>query len=148
MWSHIIVSNHWELLFTAACMLLAALCLLIASLYNFYYVRKHKADFYQLFKGRPWVNGASYEHLSNRQVGFFIFNYMLFKSHLKLKRKKCVKQEINSSTSISMIYGIRVKDLQKFEQQHSQWIKVNIWINSIVLLTTSWMFIFAFFVLD
>lgn len=148
MWSKIVVTDDVSLLFATGCLLLGAFCLLICSLYNFYFFRKHKDDFYQMFKGQEWIKGASYDHLDFRGTVSFILSYMMWKCSLKLKKKKIPPPKIDMSAPISISCYIKIKDIMRFERQHPQWLKINIFIQSISLGSGLWLIVYVFLFLD
>lgn len=138
------------LLLTALLMVLGAMCLLLSIVYNADYMRKYQADFYQLFKGRAWVKGASFDYPSYRVVGAFILNYMVWKSILRFKAKNTSSDQKSKTTSSSIFIGsgILEKDVLKFENIHAKWLSMNIRLHVMTMCCTVWMFIYALVWLD
>lgn len=150
MWENIIVNRDPLLLLSAALILLGAMSLLISFMYNFSYIRRYRNDFYQLFKGQAWVEGATYHDPSPRIIGTFILSYMFRRCVLKFKSQHptLLKNQKINSEQILMGTFIRRKDLIVFEQKHARWLINNMLLHSFGLCCSLWMLIYAVFWLD
>lgn len=112
----VLIRQDLLLLLTILLMWLGAVSFLVSIVYNAFYMRKYQAYFYQLFKGRVWSEGGSFDCLSYRVIGSFIFNYMAWQCLLRFKftDRRLAQQQNKTSNFVFARSGILEKDLLIF----------------------------------